>query len=596
MKKIFSVFDKKDWAFCFIAIFSVAIGSVFDVLSPFFYAKIMNIISAQQGLGQLTWTSDMKLYFGLMLSFPFITILLTLNGVWFATKASIIVTTKLRSLLYNKSLYLSSSDLDRITGASIVTRTTGDIVQILNFLVMFFSTFVKAISLIIGGFTLSIIQLATFDGEKNIWFLAMTYLLFPILIGILSIIITKGLPLFKQTRIAIDQNNTIMEENILGNRLVRAFNLQKAQSLRYEQGNETLRVRNIKSDRVLVIILPIITLIMNLAAVLIFLFAGVYSLKADVNQSSKTIQLVGVVQAFISYFLQMLVGLSLLGMVAFNFTRAKSCVLRIYEVIDTINPIVSGSNSSLVQKGDIEFKNVSFKYNDNDSKNVLSNISFKIKNGETLGILGQTGSGKSSLVNLILRLYDVNDGEILIDGINIKDYDLNHLRNDITMALQEKVLIRGTVRSNILIGNQNATHDQIIAAAKDAQAFDFINKLQDKFDALVDQKGKNFSGGQQQRISIARALIKKAKILIFDDSTSALDNITESKLLKNLKEKYNDRTKIIISQKIRTIKDADHIIVLKNGKIDEQGRHHELLKLKGLYKSIYDSQESSMEK
>ncbi len=592
MKRIFLVFNKKDYIFSTLAILVIAFGSVFDVLSPFLYSRVMNIVS-ENTIGGITWDYRLTGYFSLMISFPFITIVLTLLGVLFATKASVSVTTKLRSTLYKHSLYLSSSDLDKISPASIVTRTTGDIVQILNFLIMFFSTFIKAISLVIGGFTLSIVQLAIFDGDKQVWYLAFSYLLFPLLVLLLMGIIGRGMPLFKKTRTAIDENNVIMQENILGNRLVRAFNLQRSQEKIYEKGNENLRVRSIKSDRLLVIIFPIITGIANIAVIVIFLFSGIY---VKDNAGFKSLKIIGLAQAFINYFLQMLVGLSLMGMVSFSYTRAKSCILRTFEVIDTKNPIISGNNDSLVENGNIEFKNVSFKYNNDEQKDVISNINFKIKNGETLGILGQTGSGKTTLVNLITRLYDATNGQILIDDIDVRDYKLENLRSGITMALQDRVLIRGTIKSNILIGNKEATEKEIIEAAKNAQAYEFISKLPNKFESPVEQKGKNFSGGQQQRISIARALIKKAKILIFDDSTSALDNLTETKLLKSLKENYQDMTKIIISQKIRTIKDADHILVLKNGKIAEQGKHKELLKLDGLYKSIYDSQESSMEK
>lgn len=593
MKKIFTVFDKKDWIYSLLAIAVVAIGSVFDVLSPFFYSKVMTELQKS-----IVWTNDFTIFFTLMIVFPFITILMTIMGVFFATKASISVTTKLRSTLYKSSLYLSASDLDRIGSSSIVTRTTSDIVQILNFLIMFFSTFVKAISLVIGGFTLSIIQLAIFEGDNWIWYLAFVYLLFPLLILVLFFIMHRGIPLFKKARVAIDENNLIMQENILGNRLVRAFNLQKSQSELYEKGNDNLRVKSIKSDRLLVLIFPIITSVANVATVLIFMFSGIYVTN---NQTPgiyplPALDVVGLAQAFVNYFLQMLVGLSLIGMVAFNFTRAKTCIIRSFEVIDTINPIISGSSNSEIINGDVVFKNVSFKYNDNEQKDVISNISFNIKSGQTLGILGQTGSGKSTLINLIPRLYDVTSGEILIDGINVKDYKLESLRKGITMAMQDRVLIRGTVKSNILIGNQNASDEEILDAAKSAQAYEFISKLPNKFESTVEQKGKNFSGGQQQRISIARALVKKAKILIFDDSTSALDNLTESNLLNNLTNNYKQMTKIIISQKIRTVKHADHIIVLKNGKIAEQGKHNELLKKNGLYKSIYDSQESSMEK
>ncbi len=610
MKRIFSVFQKKEWILSIGAILLILIGAIFDILSPYFFSHAMNNIAAQfEGIKEaikdgimpipkVEWQPSLILYFSLMILFPFLTIACTISSIFLATRASVTVTTRVRQSFYEKSLYLSSLELDRITGSSIVTRATMDTQQILSFLIMFFSTFVKSISLIIGGLTLSLVQLAQFDGTSNIWYLAFVYLLFPILAVSVGLLVRKGIPLFKKTRYAIDDNNTIMQENIMGNRLVRAFNMQEAQSVRYERGNVSLRDRSIKSDNIFVVISPIIGLIMNISTIMIFMFSGLYSKNAGTSpeEIKATTSLVGIVQAFIQYFLQMLVGLSLLGMVMMVYGRARASAGRVYEVIDSKNPIVSGTVDKKIENGSIEFKNVNFKYNEDDAKYVLNNINFKAEKGQTVGILGQTGSGKTSLVNLLLRLYDTSEGDILIDDVNIKDYQLKNLRAGITMAMQEKVLIRGTVRSNILIGNQNASEEEIIRAAKDAQAYEFINKLPDKFDAPVEQKGKNFSGGQQQRISIARALIKKSKILVFDDSTSALDNMTETKLLSTLKDKYADQTKIIISQKVRTVKNADIILVLKNGQVAEEGQHQDLLKKKGLYYSIYESQESSMEK
>lgn len=599
MKKLFKLFTKKDKLFALIAIILIVLATVCDLFIPYLFSEVMNIIVANNDKN-MTWTHELTLYFSIMFMLAFLSISLTITAVKFSTTTAINVSTKLRMNAYNKTQYLSSSNINEITTSSLITRITSDIVQIQLFLVMLFSTFVKATSFIIGAFSFSLYQIISFSLEENaspeIWYLAFTYLLPIVLLLLMGTIIGRATPLFKLSRNAVDNNNIIMEENIAGNRLIRAFNLQKQQSLRYEKGNKNLKQTSIKTDNIMVLIMPMIIFVMNMVSIFIVMFSGIYSINNNsLAEIAQTIKLIGIIQSFLSYFMLMLLGLSLMGMVGYNFTRAKTCTTRIFEIINKENEIKSGDNDSLINTANIEFKNVSFKYHKDSKIEILKNLNFKIKNGETLGIIGQTGSGKSTLINLLLRLYDVNSGSILINDIDIKDYKLNNLRNGMTISLQDKVLIRGTVKSNIMIGNLNASEKELMTASKHAEAFEFINKLDDKFNAPVEQKGKNFSGGQQQRISIARALIKKAKILIFDDSTSALDNITENKLLKNLDEYYNDSTKIIVSQKTRTIKNCDSIIVLKNGSIVEKGKHKELLKLNGIYKSIHDSQESSME-
>ena len=344
--------------------------------------------------------------------------------------------------------------------------------------------------------------------------------------------------------------------------------------------NTTLRAMN-----VVICAMPVMTFAMNLTTLLVVWNGGNLVINGRMD--------VGDLTAFTTYITQILMSLMMLSMIIIQSSRAMASSKRITEVLSAetdLNDIHAAHKDYKVQNGSVEFKNVSFKYYSKRKENVLENISFKINGGETVGIIGTTGSGKSSLVQLIPRLYDVSEGETLVDGINVKDYDLENLRNGVGMVLQKNVLFSGTIEDNLKWGDENASEEEIVSAAKSAQADDFIKSFTDGYNTELGQGGVNVSGGQKQRICIARALLKKPKILILDDSTSAVDTATEARIREEFKTDLKDSTKIIISQRINSVMDADKIIVLEDGKISGMGTHEELLKSNAEYREIYSSQ------
>jgi ATP-binding cassette subfamily B protein len=403
----------------------------------------------------------------------------------------------------------------------------------------------------------------------------------PLIVVGIVIILKKSLPLFTTVQSKIDNVNTVMRENILGIRVIKSFTLEGNENKRFNEVNDDLKESSIKSQNMNMILWPFASLIMNLSVVAILWFGGNL-----VNTGGLEI---GKIMAFINYLTQIMFSTIMVINIMMNISRAKASADRVNKVFNTESSIVEADNAKDINEFDIEFKNVSFRYNKN-SENVLENISFKAKEGETIGIIGSTGCGKSSLVSLIPRLYDVTEGEILIGGVNIKDIKLNTLRDKIGVVLQESILFSGTIEDNLKFGNKNATREMMEESAINAQAFEFISTKEDGYQSKVEQRGKNLSGGQKQRLSIARTLIKNPKILIMDDSSSALDMATEAKLQNAIKTNMTDSTVFIIAQRISGVMDADKIIVMDEGQIVDIGTHEELLQSSEIYRSIAVSQ------
>ena len=394
-------------------------------------------------------------------------------------------------------------------------------------------------------------------------------------------ILRKSFPLFSKVQESIDNVNTVMRESILGVKVIKAFAIENTQNARFKKENEDLTNISIKSQNMNFILWPMATLIMNLTVVAVLWLGG--------NMVNAGTLEIGKIVAFINYLLQIMGSVVMVIGIIISYSRAKASAVRINEVFETETSIKDKEEPKSMDNFDIEFKNVYFKYNEH-SENVLENISFTAKQGETIGIIGSTGCGKSSFVNLIPRLYDVSSGEILIGGTNIKDISLSNLRENIGIVLQENILFSGTIESNIRFGNENASKDMIIDSSIDAQAYEFIMTKEDKFNSEVEQRAKNLSGGQKQRLSIARTLIRNPKIFIMDDSSSALDMATEAKLQKSIKDTMKDSTVIVIAQRISGVMDADKIIVMDDGKIENIGTHKELLQDSEIYRSIAVSQ------
>lgn len=601
-KKIYHLLDRKDKLTLLVSMTCMLIASACDLLNPYFFALIINNIANPLNYVNNALNPDVIKWYllGIMGGLAIFGISANSLAVIVSSKVAIRMSARMRLKTFANTQFLSAVDMDAIGGNSIITRITSDATQVEQFFIGFNTFAIKAVSLILGGFILSIYQLTTIQGaEASIWTILISYVSIFIFFGIAGFLIKKAMPYFTGTRNALDINNTIMNENIVGNKLIRIYNLEKNQGKRYKKGNSNLRTLSIKADRIMAFLMPAAFFFINISFVVVYLFAGLYAWNSNPADTEKTMQLIGIILSFTQYLMLIMLGLILVSQFGYLFSRGKVCAGRMFEVMDKKTSIKFDENGSKIETGNIKLKNVAFAYHESEdgkNKNVIQNINLDIPNGSSLGVIGQTGSGKSTFVHLITRLYDVTQGSIEISNHNIKTISQDSMRENISISLQDKVLLYGTIKSNILIGNPEASDEEIIQAAKNAEAWEFINTKEDKLLSKVEQRGSNLSGGQKQRISIARALLKKSKILIFDDSTSALDTITEKKILNNLSKNYKDVTKIIVSQKIKSIQSCDQIIVLNDGKIAQQGTHSELIKdEKGIYRKIYDSQNTSLE-
>lgn len=481
-----------------------------------------------------------------------------------------------RSSLFKKVQEFSFANLDRFKTSSLITRLTNDVVQVQNIVLMSLRILVRAPFLCLGGFIMAI----AINAKLGL----ILVIAIPLLAISIVTIVSKGFPLFNIVQKRLDKINDVMRENLSGVRVIKAFVRADLEKNRFKDANDSMVDISVKASRLMMLVMPLMMLIMNVSVVAVLWFGG--------NMVSRGDLMVGQIMAFINYLTQILFSLMMVTMMIMNFSRAKVSADRIVEVLDAEVDIKDSVNSSgeIVGKGEIEFKNVSFHYPGAKGDVVLKNISFKALPGETVAILGATGSGKSTLVNLIPRLYDVTEGEILLDGKNIKDIKLKTLRDTISVVLQESILFTGSIKDNIRWGKEEASEVDIIEAAKAAEADSFINNFTEGYETKIGQRGVNVSGGQKQRMSIARAIIKKPPVLILDDSTSAVDMTTEAKIQKALKRIMGHTTCFVIAQRISTVIDADKIILLEDGRIAAIGNHEELLKNSDIYQDIYTSQ------
>lgn len=490
-----------------------------------------------------------------------------------AAIASIKLAEEVRQGLFDKIQTLSFLELDKLKTSSLITRLTNDVTQIQQMTNMLLRMMVRAPSTAIGGLVMAIILSKELS---KIFVVAI-----PIILIVVMIILKKSFPLFKKMQQKIDNINLVMRESILGIKIIKALVIEDKQKDRFNDANEELTMASIKSQGMNLLLLPISTFIMNLTVVSVLWFGGNMFVSGNIE--------IGKIMAFINYLLQIMASIMMVINCMIMFSRAQVSAARINEVLDTKASIENKENCEEVKNFDIEFKNVFFKYNDY-SDNVLEDISVKIKEGEKVGIIGSTGCGKTSFVNLIPRLYDATSGEILIGGVNVKNINIKQLREDVGIVLQESILFSGDIKSNLKLGNKNASEEELISASKDSQAYEFIMNKDNKFDEVVEQRGKNLSGGQKQRLSIGRTLIKNPKIFIMDDSSSALDMATEARLQTSIRNRMKDNTVLIIAQRISAVMDLDKIIVMDDGKISDMGSHKELLERSEIYRSIAVSQ------
>lgn len=481
----------------------------------------------------------------------------------------------LRIDTFKKVMGLSFQQTDKFTTGSLVTRLTTDITAVQQMLDFLLRGVVRDILLFFGG----IIMMLTL----NIRFGLILVIALPIEIVIMIIILKKANPYYSVVAQKLDNVNCVVQENVTGARVVKAYVREGYEQNRFDTANDELMRSNLKVATLTAILSPILMIILNLSVVAVIMIGG---LEVDAAKMH-----VGEVMAAITYLTQVLHGVMMLSMMFQTAARAAASAKRINEVLDTEPVIKSGSETGLYTKrGTVTFENVSFSYPDTKGRPVIENFSLDIKQGESVAILGATGSGKSSLVNLIPRFYDTTEGTVYVDGTDVREFSLDELRRKVGIVLQKSELFSGTVKDNLLWGDKNATDEDIQNAARIAQADEFVSKMPDAYDSRIAEKGASLSGGQKQRLSISRAVLKKPEILILDDSTSALDLATEAKLRAGLDEQMDQTTLIIIAQRIASIKNCDRIAVLDHGRLCGCDTHENLLKTCSVYKDIYDSQ------
>lgn len=500
-----------------------------------------------------------------------------IGGHFFAIRASVYFSADLRQGVFEKVQNFSFKNIDNFSTGSLVTRLTNDITQVQNMVRMLLIMAMRSPGMLIGG----IIMACSINKELA---LILAFVI-PILAVLIGLLLKTAFPRFSAMQKKLDNLNSGIQENITNVRVIKSFVRQDFETEKFENANSDLMNTTMRALKIVITTMPIMTLAMNITTLLVVWFGGNFVVGGSMG--------VGDLTAFTTYITQILMSLMMVSMLFLQFSRALASSTRITEVLKTDVDLTdenAGQKDKKVENGRVEFKNVSFKYYEKRKENVLENISFTAEPGEIVGIIGTTGSGKSSLVQLIPRLYDVTDGEVLVDGVNVKDYGLKNLRDGVGMVLQKNVLFSGSIEENLRWGDENATMEEIRAAADAAQADVFVNAFTDGYNMELGQGGVNVSGGQKQRLCIARALLKKPKILILDDSTSAVDTATEAKIRQAFTTSLKHSTKIIIAQRITSVIDADKIIVLEDGKIVGMGNHNELMKNCEEYRDIYYSQ------
>ncbi len=503
-------------------------------------------------------------------------------GAYFAVKASVNFAGDLREDVFVKIQRFSFSNIEKFSTGSLVTRLTNDITNLQNMVAMALRMMLRAPGMLIGGLIMAFMM--------NAKLALVLVVVLPLLVIALGIVIRVAFPRFNAMQDGIDHLNSRVQENITNQRVVKSFVRDDFERETFNKSNENLRKKTLRALRVVIFTIPLMTLSMNVATLGVVWFGGKQILVGDMP--------IGDLTAFTTYVVQILMSLMMLSFIMIQGTRAMASSARIREVLDTevdLDDKEAAKPEAKVERGKIEFRNVGFRYYKKHDGNVLDDISFVIEPGETVGIIGSTGSGKSSLVQLIPRLYDCDEGAVYVDDIDVRDYNLSNLRAGVSMVLQKNTLFSGTIAENLRWGDAEASDEAVTEAAEIAQANLFICDFDEGYERRIDQGGVNVSGGQKQRLCIARALLKNPKILILDDSTSAVDTATEIKIRERLRSTLPDTTKLIIAQRISSVEDADRILVMEEGKIVGMGTHDELLKNNETYQEIYFSQKDREE-
>ncbi len=540
-----------------------------DLLQPKLMAEIVNNGVFNNDLEFILKTG------GLMILVALFGLLGGVGCTVFASIASVNFAADVRKDVFDKVQTFSFKNLDQFEGGSLITRLTNDIVQLQMFVLMALRS-IRSPLLTIG----SVIMVFTISVKLAIIFV----LTIPILFVVLYLLIRYAFPLYSVVQQKLDKVNSVLQENLMGIRVVKAFVRNDYENTRFSRTNTDYTDMAVRATRLVSLNMPVMMIILNISLVIILWFGAGETWNGSLQ--------IGDLIAFINYVTQVLSAIMMIGMIMMNISRAKVSTDRVRVVLDTHSDLIDhkGAESHVITSGEVMFEHVSFGYSDLSEETVLKDITFLAGAGQTVAVLGATGSGKSTLVSLIPRLYDVTAGRVLIDGKDIRNMSLEHLRTQMGVVLQQTILFSGTIRDNIRYGNPNATQEDVEKAAKAACAHEFIMSMPDGYDTILGQRGVNLSGGQKQRISIARALLIRPSILILDDSTSAVDLGTESRIQKAIKELMEETTSILIAQRISSVLEADKILVLDDGKIVAEGNHQELISQSEVYQEIYRSQ------
>lgn len=573
MRKLLSLLRGKDFWMSILTPILIVGEVIMEVSIPKAMSKIVDIGIANRDIdyvlkagGVMVLMALASLFFGAM-------------AAWTASIASMGFGRSVRQSLFYRVQDFSFSNIDRFSTSSLITRMTTDITNLQNAFMMVIRTLVRAPIMFISASVMAF----SINAELSCIFLVAV----PILGTVLAFTISKAHPRFKKMLRCFDKLNAKIQENLIGIRVVKAFVRGDYEDQNFDECADAVRQTQIRAERMVILNMPIMQMMVYLCIILVLWLGGNMIVVGQMGT--------GELVSFISYVNQILMSLM---MIAFSFTMlviSKASVSRIVEVLNDTPDIPDHKDSDIaVADGSIAFEDVSFSYQGDLSRCALEHINLQIRSGETIGIIGGTGSAKSTLVHLIPRLYEATEGAVKVGGVDVKDYRQKTLRDQVAMVLQKNVLFSGTIRENLRWGNPDATDEEIVAACKAAQAHDFIMEFPNGYDTELGQGGLNVSGGQKQRLCIARALLKKPKIVILDDSTSAVDTATDSKIRAAFRKELSDTTTIIIAQRISSVSDADRIVVLEEGKISAVGTHDELLKSSEIYREVYESQQKGV--
>ena len=544
-----------------------------EVMLPKFMSMIINNGVADRNLA----------YIGKMGALMVLTVLFMavggILGAYFSAKASISFTSDMRNDLFRKVQQFSFENIDGYSTGSLVTRLTNDVQQVQNVLMMGLRMALRAPGIFLGALIMAFMM--------NRQLAVIILIVIPLLLAAIILILKTAFPRFGEMQRRLDRLNSGIQESLTNVRVVKSFVREAHEIEKFSRLNRDLKESSLRALRIVITTMPVMMFAMNVTTLAVVWYGGNIIIAGKMP--------VGDLTAFTTYIVQILMSLMMLSMVFLQSSRASASMKRINEIFDTeigLNDDNAKNKDKKVTEGRVEFKNVSFGYSGENGRKdlVLEGISFTAEPGQTIGIIGSTGSGKTSLVQLIPRLYDVTGGEVLVDGVNVKEYSLKHLREGVGMVLQKNVLFSGTIEENLRWGNEDAPMEDVIRFSESAQADPFVKTFKNGYDTEMGQGGVNVSGGQKQRLCIARALLKRPKILILDDSTSAVDTATEAKIRESLYHDLKDTTKIIIAQRISSVQEADQILVLEDGKIIGHGTHEELLKTCETYSEIYTTQ------